>query len=65
MISFVAAAAPAVLIAFAASALLHRPALAPALLAAWCAISYAIGRLLFIPVGRIFNRRRENLAMLL
>jgi len=65
MISFVAAAAPAILIAFAASALLHRPALAPALLAAWCAISYAISRLLFIPVRRIFNRRRENLAMLL
>ena len=65
MISFVVAAAPAILIAFAASALLHRPALAPALLAAWCALSYAIGRLLFIPVGRIFNRRRENLAMLL
>jgi hypothetical protein len=65
MVSFVAAAAPAILIVFAASALLHRPSLAPALLAGWCAISYAISQLLFIPVRRIFNRRRENLAMLL
>jgi hypothetical protein len=64
MFTFVAAAAPPVLIAFAASGT-QQPLLVPALLAVWCAISYALGQLLFIPVRRIFARRRENLAMLL
>jgi len=65
MFTFVAAAAPPVLIAFAASGMLQQPLLTPALLAVWCAISYALGQLLFIPVRRLFTRRRENLAMLL
>jgi len=65
MLTFVAAAAPALLIALAASSWLDRPALAPALLLAWCALSYAIGQAVFILARRIFAHRRENLAMLM
>jgi hypothetical protein len=65
LLTFLAAAVPCLLIALAASAWLHRPALAPLLMLAWCGISYGIGWLLFIPARRIFARRRENLAMLM
>jgi len=65
MLTFVAAAAPCVLILFAASGWLHRPSLAPVLLVGWCVVSYVIGWLLFIPARRLFAQRRENLAMLL
>jgi len=65
MFSYVAAAAPCVIIILAASGWLRRPSLAPLLLVGWCGISYVIGWLLFIPARRIFARRRENLAMLL
>ena len=65
MVSFVASTLPAALIAFGASGWLHNTAFAPALLIVWCIVSYAIGRLLFIPARRIFAKRRENLAMLL
>ncbi len=65
MLSYVAAAAPCVLIILVTSGWLRRPSLAPVLLLAWCGISYVIGWLLFIPARRIFARRRENLAMLM
>jgi hypothetical protein len=65
MLSFVAAAAPALLIAVAASSWLQQPGLALALLLAWCAVSYGISQALFILARRIFAHRRENLAMLL
>jgi hypothetical protein len=65
MLSFVAAAAPCVLIMLVASGWLGQPALAPVLLLAWCVVCYGIGWLLFIPARRIFARRRENLAMLM
>ena len=65
MISFVVSTFPAALIAFAASAWLHNATFIPLLLTLWCIVSYAICRLLFIAAGRIFAKRRENLAMLL
>jgi len=65
LLTFLAAAVPCVLIALAASAWLHQPALAPLLMLAWCAICYGIGWLLFIPARRVFANRRENLAMLM
>lgn len=65
LLTFLAAAVPCVLIALAASAWLHQPALAPLLMLAWCAICYGIGWLLFIPARRVFASRRENLAMLM
>jgi hypothetical protein len=42
---------------------LQRPALAPALLLAWCAVAFGINRLLFIPVRALLARRRENLGL--
>lgn len=65
MLSYVAAAAPCVLIMLLTSGWLRRPSLAPLLLLGWCGITYLVGWLLFIPARRIFARRRENLAMLL
>ncbi len=64
MLSFVVSTLPAALIAFGASAWLHNHTFIPLLLLLWCIVSYAICRLLFIAAGRIFARRRENLAML-
>jgi uncharacterized membrane protein len=55
---------PCVLLTLAASRWLDRPALVPVLLLVWCVIAYAIARLLFIPVRRIFASRRENLALI-
>jgi hypothetical protein len=63
MLAFVAAGAPALLIVLAATRLLERPALAPALLAAWCAIAAGLARLLFVPARAVFARRRENLGL--
>jgi hypothetical protein len=60
----VAAGGPCILLTLVASQLLHRPALAPVLLLAWCGLCYGMGRLLFGLAGRAFDRRRENLAML-
>ncbi len=65
MLSYVAAAAPCVLIMLLTSGWLRRPSLAPLLLLGWCGVTYLIGWLLFIPARRIFARRRENLAMLM
>jgi len=65
MLSYVAAAAPCVLIMLLTSGWLRRPSLAPLLLLGWCGITYLVGWLLFIPARRIFARRRENLAMLM
>ena len=44
--------------------LLDRPALAPLLVGLWCAVAFAVARLLFIPAVRVFHNRRENLSML-
>jgi hypothetical protein len=62
MLAFVASAAPAALIAFAAVKFLQRPDLLPLFLAGWCAIAFAISYLLFIPVRRLVESRRESLA---
>jgi hypothetical protein len=64
LLTFVASAVPCVLLTLAASRWLDRPALVPVLLLVWCVIAYAIARLLFIPVRRIFASRRENLALI-
>lgn len=64
MLAFVVAALPPLFLTVAATRLLERPALAPVLLAAWCAVAYGIGRALFVAARRVFVARRENLAML-
>lgn len=63
LLSFVAAAAPCVLL-LGAARLLHRPSLTPVFLAVWCGMAYGISRLLFMPALRIYGTRRQNLAML-
>ena len=42
---------------------LKRPGLVPVLLIAWCVIAFVISRALFAVARRIFNARRENLAL--
>jgi hypothetical protein len=60
-----AAALPCVALAFLAVRVLDRPGLAPLLLAIWCPAAYALARLLYRPVEKLFERRRESLAMLM
>lgn len=64
ILSFAGAAVPPVLITVVAVKLLDRPIVAPFLMAGWCLVAYAIGRLLFHPARRIFKARRESLVML-
>ena len=63
-LAFIVGGAPSVLITMVVSNWLGGPAVAPVLLLVWCAMTYAIGRVLFIPVRHIFAKRRENLAMI-
>ena len=62
---FVAAALPPVALALSAIAFLDRPFLAPVLALAWCPVAFVIAQLLLRPAEKIFERRRENLAMLM
>lgn len=64
LVSFVVSTAPSIGLALLATRLLHRAWLAPILLLAWCGVAYALSRLLFVIVRRIFMTRRENLATL-
>jgi hypothetical protein len=64
LLSFVVAAAPSILLALLAMKLLHRPVLAPLFAAVWCLVAFGIARLLFVAARRVFQTRRENLAML-
>ena len=63
MAVFLLSAAPPVLLATLATVVLNRPTAAPVFLIVWCALALAISRLLFIPVAALFNRRRENLGL--
>jgi hypothetical protein len=64
LLTFVAAGLPTIGLTLAAATILRNPALTPVLLLVWCAIAFGIGRLLLIPVRRVFARRRENLGMI-
>jgi hypothetical protein len=59
------AAAPAAALVAAAVWLLRTPALAPLFLLGWCGLAYLISVPLFTLAGRVFESRRENLAMLM
>ena len=63
LLAFAAAALPNILLVVAARAVLHRPDLTPLLLLAWTAIALVVSRLLFQVVTAIFDRRKENLAL--
>jgi hypothetical protein len=65
LLVFVAAALPPVALALSAIAFLDRPLLAPILALAWCPVAFGIATLLMRPAEKIFERRRENLAMLM
>jgi hypothetical protein len=64
LLSFAISAAPTVLLGLLALNVLHRPILAPVFAAAWCVVAYGISRLLFTAARRVFQSRRENLALL-
>jgi hypothetical protein len=64
LVTFAAAGAPPALLTLLAINILNRPALAPVFVALWCAVAYGLGRLMFIAARRIFEARRENLALL-
>ncbi len=65
MLGFAAAALPCVLLTVLATRLLGRPWLAPVLILLWCGVAFTVARLVFRVAERIFDRRRENLAMLM
>ncbi len=62
--AFALAALPCVALV-AAARILGMPTAAPFLLLVWCAASFAAARGLFVPAARVFESRRENLAMLM
>ena len=63
MLAFLAASVPPVLLVIVTTTILDRPAAAPVALLIWCAIALVLCRLLLSSVSRLFNRRRENLAL--
>lgn len=62
LLTFVAAGAPSALLAFVALHVLHRPELVPLLVFGWFVVAVIAGAMLFIPVRRLVERRRETLA---
>jgi hypothetical protein len=63
MLTFVAATAPGALLTILTRSVLHRPALAPLVVAGWIAIAAVLSLLLFKVAGGVYERRRENLAL--
>jgi hypothetical protein len=62
-LAFLAAGAPCLILVTLATAWLERPLLAPVFLVVWLGISAAAGAMLLDAAGPLFERRRENLAM--
>jgi hypothetical protein len=60
---FVAAGLPAILLTAVATVLLRRPMLAPVFLLAWMGVALLLGRVLIGAAANVFDRRRENLAL--
>lgn len=65
LLSFAAAASPCVVLAFVATAVLERAWLAPVFVSMWSVVAFAVARVLFAQAERLFEARRENLAMLI
>jgi hypothetical protein len=63
MLTFVAAAAPAAVLALAVGRGLQRPLLALLALVIWIVVSFGISLVLFRLAADIFERRRENLGL--
>jgi hypothetical protein len=64
LVVFVLCGLPPALIAAGAIAL-HRPALAPLVIAGWLAIAVVLSHLLFAAAVALFEKRRENLALVI
>ena len=64
-LTFLAAGTPCLALVLLATRILDRPTLAPLFLAAWIAICVPLSLVLFSPVARLFDRRRENLLMMI
>ena len=62
MLAFAGAIAPPALLTLLALRILNRPDLVPIFMVAWCAFALAASYLLFIPVRRLVESRRESLA---
>ena len=62
ILAFVVALVPPGLLTFLALRILKRPDLVPVFMLAWCALAFASSYLLFIPVRRLVESRRESLA---
>jgi hypothetical protein len=62
MLAFAAAIAPPALLTCLSLRVWKRPDLVPLLMLAWCAVAFAVSYLLFIPVHRLVESRRESLA---
>ena len=62
MLAFAASLAPSALLTFLALRVLRRPDFVPLFLLAWCVFAVAVSYLLFIPVRRLVESRRESLA---
>jgi hypothetical protein len=58
-----AATVPAVVIVLVSVSVLQRAALAPVVMAIWCAVAFVVSRLLFRVAEIVVEKRRENLAM--
>jgi hypothetical protein len=62
MLSFAASLSPSALLAVFAMRILHRPELVAPLLLGWCVAAAVLSVLLFVPVTRFVESRRESLA---
>ena len=62
MLAFAAALAPPALLTYVALRVMQRPDFVPLFMAGWCAAAFAASYLLFIPVRRLVESRRESLA---
>jgi hypothetical protein len=65
LLAFAASAVPCIALALGAPRLLGWPFAGPALLLVWCAVAFVLARVLLGFAARVFDRRRENLAMLM
>jgi hypothetical protein len=63
VLAFVAAGLPPVVLALIATSLMGRPNLVPILIACWCGIALAANRVLFRAVAVLFEKRKENLGL--
>lgn len=62
MLAFAAAMIPPALLTLLALRILHRPDLMPLFMLGWCVLAFCVSYLLFIPVRRLVESRRETLA---